>query len=267
MILMFSFVSNAFAYTEPKVFIDNQQINVTKPHIINNRTMVEFRPIFEHLGLQVTWDSKNRQVIGEKKGFKIIMTIGNKSAMLITPHPLEATREEVITLDVPAQIVNGRTIVPVRFIAEVTGTKVNWDNQNKVVNIINPPTYCSTPAPKLPLEIAFEDYLKENGFTVKYEDNGETMKFYDDLSDHYSEFYIVRFRPFPTSNTLFLGLPKVERYQELAAEIAIRNGFPSTKEDLLQRFNGGQVVYDGKCNGVTFTYRYGYFGEINLSWK
>ncbi len=100
--------------------------------IMNDRTMVPMRKIFEVLGAEVEWDGENRIVTGKKEGTEIKLQIGNNIA---TKKISEETKN--IELDVTPTIVNGRTLVPVRFIAESLDKKVGWDAENRAVIIID----------------------------------------------------------------------------------------------------------------------------------
>lgn len=98
-----------------------------KPRIINGRTLVPLRVIFEKLGLQVGWDGKTQTVIGTKENTKITLPVGKKYAFI---------NNKKITLDTAATVINGRTLVPVRFVSESVGADVGWDSANWTV-IIN----------------------------------------------------------------------------------------------------------------------------------
>ncbi len=100
--------------------------------IMNDRTMVPMRKIFEVLGAEVEWDGENRIVTGKKEDTEIKLQIGNNIA---TKKISEETKN--IELDVTPTIVNGRTLVPVRFIAESLDKKVGWDAENRAVIIID----------------------------------------------------------------------------------------------------------------------------------
>ncbi|GAA4710696.1 copper amine oxidase N-terminal domain-containing protein [Brevibacillus fulvus] len=97
-----------------------------KPLILNQRTLVPIRPIAEALGFQVGWDEKTRTVSVEK---------GNNKVSLVVSQKIAKRNNETITLDVPAQIINKRTVVPVRFIAEALNYEVNWEAKTQTVAI------------------------------------------------------------------------------------------------------------------------------------
>jgi len=96
------------------------------PVIVDGRTMVPVRAIFEALGAGINWDDATKTVTAERWGVVIKMAIGN-DVFYVDGRP--------VTLDVPAQIINGRTMVPVRAIGEALNCRVEWDGANSTVNI------------------------------------------------------------------------------------------------------------------------------------
>ncbi len=96
------------------------------PFISNGRTMVPVRFISEALGLAIDWDGATRTVI-----------IGTDNAMRLQIGADQITRADgsSIKLDAPAVIVEGRTMVPLRAIAELSGATVDWDGETKTVLI------------------------------------------------------------------------------------------------------------------------------------
>ncbi len=123
---VFSF--NVFAADEIQVTIDgtNQTYDVM-PVIENGRTLVPMRAIFEALGATINWDDATKTVTGTKDNVSVELRIGDTNAKV---NGMDKT------LDVPAQIVNSRTLVPVRFVSEAMGCDVKWDDVTKTV-IIN----------------------------------------------------------------------------------------------------------------------------------
>lgn len=96
------------------------------PVIQEGTAMVQFRPIFEKLGMSVSWDSKNKRVTGEKDDLRIDLYIGNNQA---------SAGGKKITLPVAPMLVDGNTMVPLRFVAEASGKIVKWDESSKAVYI------------------------------------------------------------------------------------------------------------------------------------
>lgn len=115
-----------------KVKVDGEYIDCgnAKPYIAEGeRTMLPIRFISEALNLNVSWNSSKRQVTIKGTDIKLIMKIGSINAAL---------NDQKITLEVPPVILNGRTMVPLRFIAETYGCLVSWDESNLTVNITTP---------------------------------------------------------------------------------------------------------------------------------
>ncbi len=100
--------------------------NDVAPLITNGRTMLPARFVTEALGGKVSWDGEKREVIIEKEGLKLILTIDKDTALL---------NGEEVKLDAPAFIENGRTYTPVRFIAEALGATVSWNAERQEVTI------------------------------------------------------------------------------------------------------------------------------------
>jgi len=147
-ILSFSMLTiiNATAQQKITVYVDDQELKFdVEPEVINGRTMVPFRLIFEALGAEISYDSSSSEVTAKR------VWNGNPEdadpAKYITPAYLKLkigskTMETVInkkmdkvSLDVAPYIKNGRTLVPVRAISESFGADVYWDDSTKTVNI------------------------------------------------------------------------------------------------------------------------------------
>ena len=125
-ILIFSSIS-VFAYNEIKIAIDGDYIDFdVAPQIINNRTMVPLRAIFESLGADVEWDNDTQTVIAVKDDITVTTTIGS------TIMYVNNTKKIIDTAPI---IISGRTLIPVRFIAEAFDCEVEWDGDNNIVDI------------------------------------------------------------------------------------------------------------------------------------
>lgn len=96
------------------------------PAVVNERTLVPLRAIFEALGAEVNWDQGSETVTGTKGSITVILKI-NRDEAIVNGSPRK--------LDVPPQIMEGRTMVPARFIAESLGAGVKWDGEQRTVLI------------------------------------------------------------------------------------------------------------------------------------
>ena len=96
------------------------------PFIKEGRTIVPLRFIVECFGAEVEWLKETETIIIKLDEKVVIMQIGNKVAMV---------NGEVFTLDAPPEIFNGRTFIPVRFIAECFGAEVEWLKETETIII------------------------------------------------------------------------------------------------------------------------------------
>lgn len=97
-----------------------------EPVLYNDRTMVPMRKIFETLGAYVSWDGATQTATGWKGDREIKFTLGS-NVMTING--------EANIIDTPPIIISGRTLVPVRAVAEGLGCTVDWDGANDRVII------------------------------------------------------------------------------------------------------------------------------------
>jgi hypothetical protein len=109
------------------VLVNGTAVIFDQPPIIENgRTLVPLRAIFEALGAKVDWNQSTQTVTAIRGDTTVTLTIGSNT--------LNRNGEQV-TLDVPAQLVGGRTLVPARAVAESFGAKVEWDAGTRTVTI------------------------------------------------------------------------------------------------------------------------------------
>lgn len=96
------------------------------PLLSNDRTLVPVRGIFEQLGAEVKWDQQTQTATLTEGDTVVSVQIGN---------PQGTVNGKKIALDAPPQLINNRTLVPVRFIAEALGAQVGWNNVPQIVVI------------------------------------------------------------------------------------------------------------------------------------
>lgn len=128
-LVLLSFVMSlcSLASDEIQVSIDGEYVEFdVAPKILNDRTMVPFRAIFEALGAEVDWDSATKTVIATKDSVVVTATIGNREMYI---------NGEEKMMDVAPVIIDNRTLVPVRFVAEAFDCDVDWDGDNNAVYI------------------------------------------------------------------------------------------------------------------------------------
>lgn len=125
-----------------KATINSKAVVLDQPPIIENgRTLVPFRFIGEAIGAQIGWNPGNRTVSYVLGNVNIVLTIGSITAMV---------NGVKTTLDVAPKILpTGRTVVPIRFISESIGAKVDWNATTRMVTV----TVIAKPSWSTPIKI------------------------------------------------------------------------------------------------------------------
>lgn len=128
--------TNVFA-ASTEIYIDEKVLECDSDvKNIDGRVLVPMRAIFEGLDIDVAWDSDNRTVIAERNGEIINVPIDdNFMDTGIRNSDGEVVWIDKIELDVPAQIFDDFTYVPVRAVSESIGAKVSWDGERSRVYI------------------------------------------------------------------------------------------------------------------------------------
>lgn len=105
------------------------------PIILNDRALVPARDVFEKMGCQVEWNDPKRQV-----------TVKNDdNTVLIYIDKTTATRNgKEFKMDVPAKIVNDRTMIPLRAVSEAVGCQVSWNDKTRIASITYTPSTTTT---------------------------------------------------------------------------------------------------------------------------
>ncbi|MNW43631.1 Protease inhibitor precursor [compost metagenome] len=110
-----------------EVNIEGKLLDLTvDPVIDSGTTLVPMRAIFEALGAEIKWDNKAQKIIGTKGSTKVELTIGSKTAK----------KNGVATqLQVAPKLVNGSTMIPLRYVSESLDMHVAWINSERQVYI------------------------------------------------------------------------------------------------------------------------------------
>lgn len=98
--------------------------------MMNNRVYVPLRGVLEKMGASVSWSDGNRMVTASRNGRTVQLPVNQYSARV------NGSRYD---LDAPARVVGGRTMVPLRFVAEAFGAKVDWNAAERVARINSSP--------------------------------------------------------------------------------------------------------------------------------
>lgn len=186
MALTFGIISSTavMAQNEIKVYVDGKQVEFdVKPIIYEERTLVPLRAIFEALGAEVTWNQDTKTASAVRGDDTVSITIDSKQLF---------KNSKAVELDVPAMIVDERTLVPVRAISESFDCDVQWDGEAQTVNITTKtvpaptaePTVSPTEAPsadkgeKLQLSEKDNETLKSQKELIRYEYEQNTLPSY-----------------------------------------------------------------------------------------
>ncbi len=107
----------------PIVFPDQQ------PVIVDGRTMLPIKAVFEKLGWTVTWDQTTKASI-LKKGTNVVFVQMDQQRFMIN----NALSQP---LDVPAQLIGGTSMIPLSAIGEITCTPLSWDSKTQTASIMS----------------------------------------------------------------------------------------------------------------------------------
>ena len=124
--------SAAAAGTDIKIFLNNTPLefgvyeNDPEPYIKEGRTLVPFRKIFEALNMEVSWIGTTQTVGAKNETINMELYIGKNHAFV------NGYRKE---LDVPPEITDSRTFVPLRFVSESCGAEVIWEAETRSIYI------------------------------------------------------------------------------------------------------------------------------------
>ena len=96
------------------------------PVILEDRTLVPARAVFETMGAEVAWNAQTKEVYVKKENDVVILKIDDE---------IGTKNGIAFIMDVPAKIINDRTVIPVRAVSEALGCEVGWDAKKRIVTI------------------------------------------------------------------------------------------------------------------------------------
>lgn len=142
--------------------VDGEIVNTDVPPVIyENRTLIPGRALFEKLGASVAWDKASGSVKVSLNGIKIELKINSNIALV---------NGKNVEMDVSPIIINGRTLLPVRFISEQLNMKVGWIEDKKLVTVdsvkLGDITFTTT-QDKSVITVNLDFYKNYNVFTLK----------------------------------------------------------------------------------------------------
>lgn len=103
------------------VYINEAQVAFNNstgyPRVEDSNTLIPINLVSSYLGYNVTWEQKSQKVGISKKGTTIELTVGSNKAIV---------NKKTVVMDTTAKVYNNRTYVPLRFVAENMGVKVEY---------------------------------------------------------------------------------------------------------------------------------------------
>ena len=190
-IMSITMILPVLANEEISVYLDNEQIQFdVAPLLVNGRTMVPMRAIFEKLGAVVFWDNDTRTAVANKGNVNVSISIDDTTLY---------KNGQAITLDVPAQLNGGRTLVPLRAVSEAFDCDVQWDGSTQTVNILSTKELSTREKAVKKLRTwisnnynhSLDNETKDFGYIIKYGNDDFKVSYNADLSD-VTVFYVIR---------------------------------------------------------------------------
>lgn len=132
------FMAVSLASAQPMISteLNGSRINFDQPPVMQDgRVLVPLRGIFENLGADVVYTPANKTIKATADGQTVELTLGQRQAFV---------NGRQMYLDVPADTINGRTMVPLRFVSEAMGADVKWRSASRTVAITRDPIDPST---------------------------------------------------------------------------------------------------------------------------
>ncbi|HEY0868687.1 MAG TPA: copper amine oxidase N-terminal domain-containing protein [Fimbriimonas sp.] len=129
--VVFSFVGVAAAQAGPiEVAVNGQPVEFkgVGPRTVRGRVLIPLRGILESLGARVKYNASKKRISATDGQTNVILTLGQR---------LATVNNEEFILDVPATLIDGTAMVPLRFIGETFGAKVEWNEATRHIEVSN----------------------------------------------------------------------------------------------------------------------------------
>jgi len=133
-----------FAQSDVSVTIDGAPVHfpIIGPQIVQDRTLVPVRGVFEALGFEVDWYEPAQQVTLTRYDYRLVLTVGSA---------IFETNGVEHSLEVPAQIIADSTFLPLRSPLESIGYALGWCQDTRTVSIVTTGELPPEPEPTEPL--------------------------------------------------------------------------------------------------------------------
>ncbi len=165
---------NCFAAQNPTVTLNGSEIIFADQTAIikDDRTLVPARGVFEAMGAKVQWDGEVQrvQIDSGDNLTRVFMTIGEPSLRIYKFKDLYSADRYATKIDVAPQIINDRTMIPLRAVSEAFDCKVDWDETTRTVIITTkdgvPEISDNNDTPYIYLTTEADDVKKDEEFIV-----------------------------------------------------------------------------------------------------
>ncbi len=118
-------VAHAVGSRPIRVVVEGTTLNVSS-QVINGRLMVPYRAVAERLGARVGWNAAERSVTVTDGDTSLKLTVGQANAV---------SNGRKISLDVAPVLLNGRVLVPLRFLGTGLGWRVSWEDATRTARL------------------------------------------------------------------------------------------------------------------------------------
>ncbi len=125
---------NAFAADNISVVLNGETVvfDNAQPIIYEDRTLIPVRAVFEKAKCEVIWDESNKTAIISNDEKIVSITVNQKK---IQVYNINSDSQDDISIDVPAMIIDGSIMIPLRAVSEAFNARVDWQSTTKTANI------------------------------------------------------------------------------------------------------------------------------------
>jgi len=126
----------AAAQSPPEIFLDGTKLQLpANPIVVDGSTLVPMRALFEAQGAEITWSNKTQTVTANRDQVTFTYRIGENYAH---------KNGQRLSVEQPGKIVDGLSMVPLRFVSEALGSLVKWHRYSGSITISSDTAYENT---------------------------------------------------------------------------------------------------------------------------
>lgn len=221
--------------------------NKVTPVLVKDTTLVPIRAIIEAFGGQVSWDNKNKKITVTYNKNKVELWLNKTSALV---------NGKKVTSTVAPKEINGRTMVPLKFVSQNLGLSVNWEGSTKSISIGSPTDYVASVGSEKIKKAEFNiylsnaknylmNYMSQNAATLSIKDNMWDTVINDETAANlakqmaldYSKEQAI-FLSKAKENKTVLNAEELAKVDSSIAEIIKQEGSKETAEKSLKQYYG-----------------------------